>query len=284
MSHPYMPLYVSDYLGDTSHLTTLEHGAYMLLLMAYWQRGGPLSSDPHRLATIARVPTDVWTSVERTLSEFFTIDGETWRHERVDVELRKAAEKSEKARNAGKKSAAQRSDKQTSNVGSTDAQRTFNGRSTDVQPIQTHQRGLRDLSTSSVEQVAAREGSEDFEDCFDDGGDGARDQPEPPSFPIRRVKFPAATLRRAADKAGIVDATPLLDAYWLWQERLPPNKRAADPEANFVACAPRFFAKASAEVQALCLPPPPPPPPPLLVARPSSALAAKLIAKGFAHA
>lgn len=43
-SIPYMPLYVADYMADASHLSTEEHGAYLLLLLGYWQRGKPLSS------------------------------------------------------------------------------------------------------------------------------------------------------------------------------------------------------------------------------------------------
>jgi uncharacterized protein YdaU (DUF1376 family) len=40
MSAPYMPLFVADYLADTAHLTAAEHGAYLMLVMNYWQRAG----------------------------------------------------------------------------------------------------------------------------------------------------------------------------------------------------------------------------------------------------
>lgn len=102
---PYMQLYVADYLADTAHLTTEEHGAYLLMLFSYWQTGKPLRAD--RLATVARMSNDRWNSVENTLSEFFNTDVNPgcWTHLRVEADLHQVASKSTQASDAGKKSA-----------------------------------------------------------------------------------------------------------------------------------------------------------------------------------
>ena len=125
-SKPYMQLYIGDYLGDTAHLSTLEHGAYMLLIMHYWQSGKPLPNSNGRLARIARMSNEEWTSVRDTLAEFFTDDGTNWVHKRIEKELNHFSTKSEKAKAAGIASAQQRF-----NGRSTDAEQTFNGRSTE---------------------------------------------------------------------------------------------------------------------------------------------------------
>lgn len=83
MSPPWMPLYVSDYLGDTGHLSTLEHGAYMLLIMHYWQTGA-LPDDDRKLARIARMQPDEWQDVRGTIAGMF---GDGWTHKRIDAEL-----------------------------------------------------------------------------------------------------------------------------------------------------------------------------------------------------
>lgn len=94
-----MPLWVGDYLADTGHLTTVEHGAYVLLIMHYWRRGG-LPDDDVKLASIARLPLEQWQSIRTTIQDLF-YDG--WKHKRVDIELAIAEEKHEVRVNAGKK-------------------------------------------------------------------------------------------------------------------------------------------------------------------------------------
>ena len=99
MSRPWMPLYVADYLADTGHLTGAEHGAYLLLIMHYWQTGG-LPNDDDRLARIARATPEQWTIMRDTIAEFF---GEGWVHARIDDELKSAKESYERRACAGRK-------------------------------------------------------------------------------------------------------------------------------------------------------------------------------------
>lgn len=100
---PYMQLYVADYLADTAHLTTEEHGAYLLLLFSYWQTGKPLRED--RLSSVSRLSNERWASVEQSLKEFFHAQNGTWTHFRVEADLAKVGSKSKNNSEAGKASA-----------------------------------------------------------------------------------------------------------------------------------------------------------------------------------
>jgi uncharacterized protein YdaU (DUF1376 family) len=97
MKRPWMPLYVGDYLGDTGHLTTTQHGAYLLLMMHYWRKDG-LPDDDRQLAKITKLPFKIWTEYRDVLQDFF-YDG--WHHKRIDAELRRMMTISEKRAIAG---------------------------------------------------------------------------------------------------------------------------------------------------------------------------------------
>ena len=93
----WMPLYWSDYFSDTTHFTTEEHGAYMLLIGTYWRRGAALPDDRQFLASAAKLTTRRFKSVEHTLTEKFVIVDKLWYHVRVEIELVKSCERIAKA-------------------------------------------------------------------------------------------------------------------------------------------------------------------------------------------
>jgi uncharacterized protein YdaU (DUF1376 family) len=86
---PYMKLYVADYLGDTHHLSALEHGAYLLLLMGMWRAGGKLPADDGKLARVARCTPEEWAQVRETVLEFFRRRGGVLTHKRIAQEMAK---------------------------------------------------------------------------------------------------------------------------------------------------------------------------------------------------
>lgn len=84
---PALPLWTDAYLADTGHLTTLEHGAYLLLLMTMWRNGGSLPNDDKRLARFARLTAGQWKRIKPTIMEFFTVEGDEIMQTRLTAEM-----------------------------------------------------------------------------------------------------------------------------------------------------------------------------------------------------
>jgi uncharacterized protein YdaU (DUF1376 family) len=99
----WMPWYVADYLADTAHLSTEQHGAYCLMLMAAWKRGGSLPKDDAQLAAVCRLTPSRWKAHRSVLLEFFTEEPTQFAHKRVTKERVKAQEISDKKSLAGQK-------------------------------------------------------------------------------------------------------------------------------------------------------------------------------------
>lgn len=134
----FMPLYLGDYLKDTLDLDAEEHGAYLLLLMELWNRGGELPGDHARLTKIARVKPSRWMAVWETIGRFFTVTGEgKLTQKRAVAELEKALRRKNAGAKAGTASAAkrQRTGDAPPTGDPTDGQRSGNESSTTSQPV-----------------------------------------------------------------------------------------------------------------------------------------------------
>jgi uncharacterized protein YdaU (DUF1376 family) len=85
MQRPWMPFYIGDYIGDTRHLSTVQHGAYLLLIFSYWSRGD-LPDDDRQLANITRLSLKEFRRHRAVLQAFFH---NGWHHKRIDIELKR---------------------------------------------------------------------------------------------------------------------------------------------------------------------------------------------------
>jgi 5-methylcytosine-specific restriction endonuclease McrA len=68
----WMPFYVADYLADTQHLNTEEHGAYLLLLFYHWGHGS-VPSNPKFICRITRLHPSRFARVWEALKPFFVL-------------------------------------------------------------------------------------------------------------------------------------------------------------------------------------------------------------------
>jgi len=99
MKLPFMSMYWSDYLQDTKALDWEEHGLYCNLIAAYWhqQKGFTLEEACQELKEKRK---KYCKKIEKILEKFFKKQGETYIHNRIELELAKAMGKSDSAKKA----------------------------------------------------------------------------------------------------------------------------------------------------------------------------------------
>jgi len=85
---PAFPLWTDAYLGDTTHLTTIEHGAYLLLLIVAWRsKDGALPDDDIMLARYSKLRLNHWKRMRPIIEPFFLVQDSTWVQLRLKDEL-----------------------------------------------------------------------------------------------------------------------------------------------------------------------------------------------------
>jgi uncharacterized protein YdaU (DUF1376 family) len=103
----WMRFNVGDYLADTMHLTTFQHGIYLLLIMHYFKRG-ELPTDEAALARIAKISVPQWRRQAAPAMALFSCQDGCWVHRRIDTERERARNVSEVKQAAGKQGASRR--------------------------------------------------------------------------------------------------------------------------------------------------------------------------------
>jgi len=100
MKYQFMPMFWGDLFANTLHLRALEFGAYLALIGHAWEHQAKIAVVD--LQRVARVSNFHWKKICPRLAQFFntTTDPNNWIHERVLLELTKAAEISNKRKDA----------------------------------------------------------------------------------------------------------------------------------------------------------------------------------------
>lgn len=113
---PALTLWTDAYLSDTRSLSTLEHGAYLLLLMEAWRRPNcDLPNDDAILARLTGLNFDEWMEIRETILSFWTFDGrsKTFKQKRLMFERDRARVRSKSARDKAAKRWDKTKDKDT---------------------------------------------------------------------------------------------------------------------------------------------------------------------------
>lgn len=92
----WMPLWIGDYLKDTSRLSLAEHGAYLKLLMDSWANGPPSDDDAELCRILGCLPSE-WRKIRPKIVRFFAVVDGAWTHKRLEAERAGADERSGKA-------------------------------------------------------------------------------------------------------------------------------------------------------------------------------------------
>lgn len=126
----YYQFNIGDYSSHTKGLSLIEDLAYRRLIDEYYlaeHAFNGCSSDVARLIGLR----DNLQEVEYVLNRYFTKDGESWHHGRIDSDIADYHQKQEKRSNAGKKSAEARQK-------STDVEQVLNECSANVELTNNH--------------------------------------------------------------------------------------------------------------------------------------------------
>lgn len=259
---PYMPLYVADYLGDTRHLSTEQHGAYLLLLMAMWRAGGSLPADPAKLARITGMTAARWARISDDVLEFFDAEDGAITHGRVQKEIEKYSRTSDARKESGARGGRAKALK-TQEVDLASATDLLEQKPAISEPEPEPEIAVSDANASSSPKGDKPEFPDDFEICWKAYPHVRGRSSKTKSFgywrrisAARRTLLPAAVARYAKEGREPNEdcGAPALERWlrdtryldWLEDPKAPPSMWPGpmDVRASVVAAHGDAFARA----------------------------------------
>lgn len=205
-TRPWMPLYVADYLADTGEMSTIEHGAYLLLIMHYWSNGS-LPTDEAKLKNIAKMSAHNWKKSRDTLQKKFDAG---WKHKRIEQELEKVRAISEKR----SKAAQDRHDKERANAPANAVQEQTHSHSDSqdssfIQGDELFPEGQQPMTRANQRRF---EWPKDYRDQFWN------------EWPEKRAKKPAIAALERAHAADKADFNDILEGIRRYIRTKPPDR------------------------------------------------------------
>lgn len=188
----YYQFNISDYQSHTKHLTPIEDICYRRLLDWQYMHEKPISTDINSVCRLLML-RDYSTDVEQVLNEFFILTNEGWVNSRAFEEIEQYKDKSKKASDAGKASAAKRLLKNEPTNNQQDAnenEQTFNVRSSTVQPTINQEPRTKNYKPITINQelrTTNQESKELKNNPIESSSEGVGNQPIP-SQKIRPIK------------------------------------------------------------------------------------------------
>lgn len=93
MSIAWFPFNIKDFVANTMRLTTEAKGAYLMLMLDYYEQGESAPDDDDVLAAITGLSLEAWRRHRKVLAPLFQIRDGFWQHDRIEQEMREAEHK-----------------------------------------------------------------------------------------------------------------------------------------------------------------------------------------------
>lgn len=93
MSLPWFPFNIKDFLANTKRLNTEAKGAYLCLMLDYYEQEAPAPDDDDVLAAICELPVEAWKRHRKVIAPLFDVRDGHWHHARIEHEMLEAQRK-----------------------------------------------------------------------------------------------------------------------------------------------------------------------------------------------